>query len=52
MNDGNDLEKNTLKEMQNITKQFEYRLIYLNSVVGWSKALDGLPFTSVFSGEY
>ena len=52
MNDGNDTEKNTLKEMQNIPKQFEYKLINLNSVVGWSKSLDGLPFTSVFSGEY
>ena len=52
MNDGNDTEKNTLKEMQNIPKQFEYKLINLNSVVCWSKSLDGLPFTSVFSGEY
>ena len=52
MNDGNDTEKNTLKEMQNIPKQFEYKLINLNSVVGWSKSLDGSPFTSVFSGEY
>ena len=52
MNDGNDPEKNTLKEMQNIPKQFEYKLINLNSVVGWSKSLDGLLFTSVFSGEY
>ena len=33
--------------MPNIPKDFEYELTNLNSVVGWSKSLDGLPQFSV-----
>ena len=46
-NDGDDPEKNTLKDMPHIPKDFEYELTNLNSVVGWSKSLDGLPQFSV-----
>ena len=44
---GMTLKTNTLKDMPNIPKDFEYELINLNSVVGWSKRLDGLPQFSV-----
>ena len=50
-NDGNDPEKNTLKKMPNIPKDFEYELSNLNSVVGWSKSSDGLPQFSVENVE-
>ena len=40
---GMTLKKNTLKDMPNIPKDFEYELTNLNSVVGWSRSLDGLP---------
>ena len=40
---GMTLKKNTLKDMPNIPKEFEYELTNLNSVVGWSRSLDGLP---------
>ena len=46
-NDGNDPEKNTLKDMTNVPEDFEYELTNLNSVVGLSKSLDGLPQFSV-----
>ena len=36
------LKTNTLKDMPNIPKDFEYELTNLNSVVGWSKSLDSL----------
>ena len=39
--------KNTLKDMSHVPKDFEYELKNLNSVVGWSKSLDGLPQFSV-----
>ena len=39
--------KNTLKDMPHVPKDFEYELTNLNSVVGWSKSLDGLPQFSV-----
>ena len=50
-NDGNDPEKNILKNMPNIPKDFEYELSNLNSVVGWSKSSDGLPQFSVENVE-
>ena len=40
-------EKNTLNDMPNISKDFEYKLTNLNSAVGCSKSLDGLPQVSV-----
>ena len=40
---GMTLKKITLKDMPNIPKDFEYELTNLNSVVGWSRSLDGLP---------
>ena len=36
-------EKNTLNDLPNIPKDFEYELTNLNSVVGCSNSLDGLP---------
>ena len=33
--------------MPHVPKDFEYELTNLNSVVGWSKSLDGLPQFSV-----
>ena len=36
-------EKNTLNDLPNIPKDFEYELMNLNSVVGCSNSLDGLP---------
>ena len=44
---GMTLKKNTLKDMPHVPKDFEYELTNLNSVVGWSKSLDGLPQFSV-----
>ena len=44
---GMTLKKNTWKDIPNIPKDFEYELTNLNSVVGWSKSLDGLPQFSV-----
>ena len=46
-NDWHDPEKNNLKDMPHIPKNFEYELTNLNSVVGWSKSLVGLPQFSV-----
>ena len=48
-NDGDDPEKNTLKDMPPLyhPKDFEYKLTNLNSMVGWRKSLDGLPQFSV-----
>ena len=42
-NDGNDPEKNALKYMPHVPKDFEYELTNLNSVVSWSKNLDAFP---------
>ena len=48
----NDLErKKTLKDMPNTPTDFEYELTNLNSVVCWSKSLDGLPQFSVENVE-
>ena len=44
---GMTLKKNTLKDMPHVPKDFECELTNLNSVVGWSKSLDGLPQFSV-----
>ena len=44
---GMTLKSNTLKDMPNIPKDFEYELTNLNPVVGWSKSLDGLHRFSV-----
>ena len=41
------LKSNALKDMPDIPKDFEYELTNINSVVGWSKSLDGLPQFSV-----
>ena len=46
-NDGNDPEKNALKDMLHVPKDFEFELTNLNSVVSWSKNLGGLPQFSV-----
>ena len=44
---GMTLKSNTLKDMPNIQKDFEYELTNLNSVVDWNKSLDGFPQFSV-----